>query len=84
MALDQLHKRKQRRIDYLAAFRSEHGRRVLSDLYGFCHMDQPSFAVDPHLTAFNEGKRRVFLRILGIMGMSEGDVERLARGDDDE
>ncbi len=84
MPRDPVLRRKQRRMDYLATFTSEHGRRVLSDLFGFCQMAQPSFAIDPHITAFNEGKRRVFLRILGIMRMDEENVERLAKEADHE
>jgi hypothetical protein len=69
---------KQRRADYHAAFTGEAGRRVLADLYRFCLMDQPCFAGDPHATAFNEGRRRVFLRILAILRMTESDILQLA------
>jgi hypothetical protein len=69
---------RQRRADYHAVFTSEAGRRVLADLYRFCLMDQPCFAGDPHATAFNEGRRRVFLRILAVLRMTENDILQLA------
>lgn len=78
MARDRIARQRQRRADYLAAFGTEPGRRVLRDLYRFCHMDQPSFAADPCITAFNEGQRRVFLRLLGIMRLTDTDILRLA------
>jgi hypothetical protein len=79
MARDPFRRFARRRADYEATFASEAGRRVLADLYRFCHMDQPSFAVDPCITAFNEGRRRVFLRILGILRLTDADIIRLAK-----
>lgn len=75
---------KQRRADYRAVFAGEAGRRVLADLYSFCLMDQPSFAADPHVTAFNEGRRRVFLRLAALLRMSERDLLNLSLNSTDE
>lgn len=79
MKPDPLYRRARLRGDYRATFETEAGARVLADLYRFCLMDQPSFAVDPAVTAFNEGRRRVFLRILGLMRLSDQDVLKLSR-----
>lgn len=84
MAGDRTRRQRQRRADYTEAFGSDAGRRVLKDLYRFCRMDQPTFAQDPCLTAFNEGCRRVFLRILGIMRLTDDDIIRLSEELEDE
>lgn len=84
MKLDALARQRRRRADYAAVFGGAAGRRVLADLYRFCHMDQPSFAADPCLTAFNEGERRVFLRILGLLRLNDEDILRLARENHDD
>ena len=71
-------RRSQRRIDYGLTFGSDYGKRVLSDLYRFCGMAQPSFVPgSSDETAFNEGKRRVFLRIAAFLELDEGHVRRL-------
>lgn len=68
----------QRRIDYGLTFTSEHGSRVLKDLYRFCGMAQPSFVPGaPDETAFNEGKRRVFLRIAALLELNENQVRQM-------
>lgn len=66
------------RRDYVEVFSTPAGRRVLRDLYGFCHMAQPTFSPDPQIAAFNEGCRRVFLRILGLMRMSQDEIVTMA------
>jgi hypothetical protein len=54
--------------DYRAAFSTPSGRRVRADLYRFCGVMAPSHQPgDPLETAFNEGKRRVGLRIAAMM-----------------
>jgi hypothetical protein len=82
--LNPLNRLRQRRADYHAVFTSEAGRRVLADLYRFCLMDQPCFAGDPQATAFNEGRRRVFLRLLAILRMTENDILQLSMEPHDE
>ncbi len=60
--------------DYLTAFGSESGKRVLADLMKFGNMLGPSFATDPYRTAFNEGRRDVALYILNQLNY---DLEKL-------
>jgi hypothetical protein len=56
------------------------GAAVLVDLFGFCGMDRSSFCPgDPYSTAFNEGARRVFLRIMGMIRMDAKDIEELMK-----
>lgn len=59
---------------------NEAGSKVLADLFGFCNMDKSSFIPgDPYTTAYNEGMRRVFLRILGMVRMDERDMQELMK-----
>ena len=68
----------QRRIDYGLTFSSDHGKRVLKDLYRFCGMGQPSFVPGaPDETAFNEGKRRVFLRLAALLELDDIAMRRM-------
>ena len=56
------------------------GLAVLEDLFSFCGMDRSSFCPgDPYSMAFNEGARRVFLRIMGMLRMNVTDVEELMK-----
>jgi hypothetical protein len=51
---------------------SDTGREVLADLAAFCHADTPTYALgDTHQTAYNEGKRAVFLYIQNHMKVKE-------------
>lgn len=84
MAFDPLRRHFRRRADYAAVFGTEAGTRVLNDLYRFCHMDQPSFAADPFITAFNEGQRRVFLRLVGMLRLTDRDVLKLSTESQDD
>lgn len=56
---------KQRQEKYTLAFEiSDTGREVLQDLAAFCCADRGTYVQgDTHATAFNEGKRAVFLKI---------------------
>lgn len=68
--------------DYRALFLgSDRGRRVLWDILILCRLYKTSMNQDSHLMAFNEGKREIGLRILGIMNAepSEPGVEREER-----
>lgn len=82
--LDAFQRYRQRKADYAQTFSSEAGKRVLADLYRFCHMDQPSFAVNPFVTAFNEGQRRVFLRVMGVLRLTDADIRRMSMESDGE
>lgn len=52
---------------YKNVFSTKEGEEVLKDLLIFCEISQPTFKVgQPDLSAFNEGKRRVGLRLLSL------------------
>lgn len=77
--------RRRRRADYRATFAGPAGRRTLADLYRFCGMGSPSFVPGrPDETAFNEGRRRVFLRIAGFLELDEDRIRKLIAGDEGE
>ena len=74
--------RRRRRADYRAAFGDPAGRRVLADLYRFCGMASPRFGPGrPDETAFNEGRRRVFLRIAGLLELDDDTIRRMIAPD---
>ena len=59
---------KSRRQDYKATFESPTGQEVLKDLMKFAKFCDTSYVPgDPTTTAYNEGMRRIILRILSIM-----------------
>ncbi len=77
--------RRRRRADYRRCFATPEGRRVLADLYRFCGMATPSFVAGrADETAFNEGKRRVFLRVAGFLELDGERVRRMAGEDPDD
>ena len=49
--------------DYVTVFSSPQGERVEDDLRIVCGAEMSSFDVDPCVTAFNEGRRYVWLQI---------------------
>jgi len=52
---------------YFRCFDTDDGKKVLSDLLGFCGQDASSVRsvpIDPNQVCFNEGKRRVYLRLM--------------------
>lgn len=54
-------------LDYQKVFESDAGKKVLEDLKLFCNFENSSVCEqnpNPMQTFYNEGKRRVFLRIL--------------------
>ena len=76
--------RRRRRADYRAAFSGPAGRRTLADLYRFCGMASSSFVPGrPDETAFNEGRRRVFLRIAALLELDEDSIRRMIAPDHD-
>lgn len=61
---------------YRALFDSQEGKEVLKDLLVFCDYDAPTFvAGDPCSTAYNEGKRRVALRISSFLKKKDPAVD---------
>lgn len=68
---------------YKRLFQSDDGKIVKKDLESFCGFLRPS--VSEHSpnslqTHFNEGKRRVFLRINGFLNQKDTNVERGQKG----
>jgi hypothetical protein len=65
LSLDKLKKRKEA---YTQVFSTPLGQEVLKDLMHFCKVYEPTYVPgDPETTAYNEGARRVVLRILSLM-----------------
>jgi hypothetical protein len=57
-----------RRNYYRNVFSTPDGQKVLKDLLAFCNMLNMTYVPgDPTTTAFNEGMRRVGLRIVSIL-----------------
>tara|TARA_Y100000310_G_scaffold239682_1_gene243373 strand:- start:11728 stop:11985 length:258 start_codon:yes stop_codon:yes gene_type:complete len=57
---------------YKQVFGTPEGQKVLKDLMDFCGFMTPSYTPDnQYNTAFNEGRRRVLLRILSFMKPQE-------------
>lgn len=46
-------------------------KKYLTELLEQCGVDHPSFDKDTHLTAFNEGRRAIGLRILADIKRAE-------------
>lgn len=71
------------RSQYRTVFEGDAGEAVLRDLYEFCGLFmQAHVPGDPFHTAFNDGKRRVALRINAML--SERPSARQREVDDDE
>ena len=67
-----------RRNNYKYCFETEAGKEVLKDLANFCKYNEPTFvAGDPYATAFNEGMRRVFLRMKSLSNMTDLDLDKI-------
>lgn len=59
---------------------NKEGEEVLADLLEFCGQYKSSHtAGDPLTSAFNEGKRRVALRILKFIDMKEVDIQKIIK-----
>jgi len=64
---------------YVAAFSGPAGEAVLADLLKFCNAGGTSFVPGaPDATAFEEGKRRVALRIAGYLNMTDEKILEIA------
>ena len=76
---DKLHKLRQRRNDYSIVFSSSEGQRVLQDILLNAHVLEPTFNIDPSVSAFNEGQRNVALRIMSILQYTPVDFIGMAK-----
>jgi len=71
--------------DYSFVFGTEQGKRVFADLYEQCHMGHPTYVRnDSHETAYREGERNVFLRIMYLLKLTPADIDAIIEGNNDE
>ena len=56
---------------YHTTFSCPSGSFVIQDLMKVCNANNSSFSENPHVTAFNEGKRASLLYILSILQVNE-------------
>lgn len=62
---------------YKDTFSSESGKRVFADILRMGRYNQPTFVPnDPYTSAFNEGMRRMALRVVSFV---EADLEKQAK-----
>ena len=60
---------------YAGIFKGEMGKLIMRDLKEWCHITKTSYVPDkPDATAFNEGKRFIFLR---ICQMAKIDIDKI-------
>jgi len=70
-----------RRTLYRRVFETDLGKQVLKDLRKFCKVGQDIMVPgDPHATAYNVGRQRVYLRIESILRMDADTIDELSRG----
>lgn len=63
--------RKQIRTDYEKVFSTDEGKRVLSEIFKYCHVDGKSHIPgDPYTTAYNLGQLDVAIHISGMLSKS--------------
>ena len=63
--------------DYVNAFTSESGKRVLDDLRKSFGRRSSHAPGDPYTTAYNEGRRDVYLRIMTLIDPEQFDEEAI-------
>lgn len=69
---------RQHRRAYREVFQSGQGKLVLADMAGACHAQSSTFVPgDPVMSAFEEGKRWVWIRIQNVLRMSEQDIDQV-------
>jgi len=63
---------------YQQTFSSPHAKKVLADLRRYCMADKPTFMPgDPYATAFGEGRRDVWNRIMKHINLTESEISKL-------
>jgi hypothetical protein len=69
--------------DYKLVFSTPQGRRVLKDLLDFCHYNKPTYVVgDSYATHYNEGLRRVALRLTSFLNLDLQELNQLISEDE--
>jgi hypothetical protein len=78
--LDRTMTQRRLRRSYRVCFETEEGSGVLDDLRRFCHYETPVYVQgDATATAYQDGMRRVFLRILQLSKDDENHVAALSQ-----
>jgi len=68
-----------RRDNYAKTFGTPEGKAVLADIYRAAGLDRPSYVEGkPDRTAYNEGLKRIGLRIKNILDHSDEQIKELA------
>ena len=63
---------------YKTVFNTPEGKDLLKDLCMFCNYNRPTYVSgDPYASAYNEGMRRVFLRIQQFVNLDENDLQKI-------
>lgn len=71
---------KKQKIAFNEVFSTPSGALVLKQLQDLCCYDKTTFdANSSHTTAFNEGKRFVFLTILNLVNLTSDEYDKLIR-----
>jgi hypothetical protein len=72
-------------IAYRKVFESPEGKVVLADIYKYTNIHESSFDPgNPYITSFNEGLRRVGLRIFSYLEIRPEDIRKIARQQQDD
>lgn len=58
------------------------GEAMLADLRDFCFAEASTFHKDPQVMAAREGRRQVWLRIIGFLNMDDSQVQKMMEIDD--
>lgn len=64
---------------YIRTFEGPNGQLVLKDLAMRCMAERRTFDADPYKTAFNEGRRSVYLEILQMRDVRLLDLQKTAK-----
>ena len=64
---------------YIRVFEGQQGELVLKDLSERCMAERRTFDADPYKTAFNEGRRSVYLEILQMRDVRRLDLQKTAK-----
>ncbi len=64
--------------DYRHIFNTAEGKRVLHDILDFCGLLSDGFAEDPHVTAYNAGRRSVGVYMLRMLELDQEQLRQMA------
>jgi len=69
-----------RQTAYRSTFLNPVGEKVLVDLAKFCRAHDSTFNPDPHIAARLDGRREVWLRVVGHLNLSQDQLWELYNG----